>query len=295
MTTPVPPVERALDASGVRALLAAQCPRFGGEAIRLVDAGWDNFIFRLGREHAVRLPRRQAAVDFLLNEQRWLGQLSARLPIAVPTTVHAGVPGAGFPWPWSVVPWIPGTTAEEHRFGPQDALELAEVLLALHREAPAEAPSNPFRGVPLATRGELVAARLARLRAQPGIDQPRLRTLWGEACAAPLATDRRWLHGDLHPRNVVVRDGSLAGLIDWGDLSAGDVATDLACAWLLLDSPLDRQSFFTTYGASEAEVCRAMGWATHLGLALVDSGDARHVAMGLAALGRVGAGRRTAR
>ena len=95
------------------------------------------------------------------------------------------------------------------------------------------------------------------------------------------------MHGDLHPRNVIVRDSSLAGLIDWGDLNGDDAATDLASAWMLIGDEGCRQQFLGIYNASEASVCRAMGWAIHLGLALVESGDSVHTRLGLSALERV--------
>jgi aminoglycoside phosphotransferase (APT) family kinase protein len=205
--------------------------------------------------------------------------------------VFAGAPSDRFPWPWSVVPWISGTTAEGVRVGRRDTATVADTLAALHRPAPDDAPVNPFRGVALTTRNDLVEARLARLRSHPRIDAPRLAALWHDALAAPLAQERVWLHGDLHPRNVVVRGGRVVGLIDWGDLSGGDVATDLACAWTLIDSPVRRRELLDACGAPAAAVERARGWAVHLGLALADSGEPRHVPIGLDTLERVGSGR----
>lgn len=119
----------------------------------------------------------------------------------------------------------------------------------------------------------MVEERLTRLCLED------LDALWRRAIAAALAEDTVWLHGDLHPRNVVVRDGTLAGIIDWGDMTAGDVATDLACAWMLFDSR-GRSALLDAYGATEAERLRAMGWAVNFASALIESGEPRHTRMG---------------
>jgi aminoglycoside phosphotransferase (APT) family kinase protein len=285
-----PSAEIHVDITTVGRLLEKDCPGLVGKPIHLVGEGWDNYTFRIGEQDAVRLPRRNAAVPPLRNEQRWLPALAPRLPLQVPVPVHSGEPSELFGWPWSVVRWIRGRTAEEYGFHVADAVLLARTLAALHEPAPESAPANPFRGVPLDTKAEAVEGRLDRLRGMPGVDGSWLRVLWREACSASMARERRWLHGDLHPFNVLVRDGSLVALIDWGDISGGDVATDIACAWTLIDSRKVRREFLDAYGASEALVHRAMGWAIALGLFFVTSGEPRHVPLGLATLKRVVAG-----
>jgi aminoglycoside phosphotransferase (APT) family kinase protein len=283
----LPPAEIEVEAATVRLLLDAEYPGIADRSIRLVDEGWDNFTFLIGQHHAARFPRRAVAVPLLVNEQRWLPLLAPRLPIDVPAPVHVGQPSQRFPWPWSVVNWIAGSTSEDHHFSAADTVLLAETLLALHQPALADAPANPFRGVPLCTKHEVVRERLHRLQQHPGVDTQRLSAIWREACSVPDAEERLWLHGDLHPRNVVVRDGALAGLIDWGDLCGGDPATDVACAWMLIDAAPRRHEFLAAYGAADALVSRAKGWAVQIGLALVDSGEPRHVPLGLATLHRV--------
>ncbi len=282
-----PPAEVDVDEATVRALLEPVSPALARKPLTRVDEGWDNVTFLVGDRHAVRLPRREAGVALLLNEQRWLPTLAPRLPVAVPSPVHVGAPCTAFHWPWSVVTWVPGVTAERHRFDASDAVLIAETLLALHEPAPAEAPVNPFRGVPLPTRNEAVEVRLGRLAGHPEVDADRLAAVWRDALDAPESPERRWMHGDLHPRNVVVRDGTLVGLIDWGDLNGGDVATDLACAWTLIDGSSARRELLAAYAPSEPLLRRARGWAVHLGLALADAGEARHVPLGVATLRRV--------
>ena len=270
-----PPAEVRVDADLVRGLLESQHPRFLSGEVALVDEGWDNFTYRVGSDYVVRLPRREAAVQLLLNEQRWLPLISSWIPLAVPVAIGIGVPSPRFRWPWSVVKWIPGTTAEGLVLSSDDARVLAESLRSLHRTPPPDAPPNPFRGVPLAARRAVVEERFARSRLT-GLD-----ALWRAALEAPPAETAVWLHGDLHPRNVLVRDGALGGLIDWGDMTAGDPATDLACAWMLFDAQ-GRAMFLEAYDPTEDEHARAMGWAVNFGSAMLDSGHARHAAIGRA-------------
>jgi aminoglycoside phosphotransferase (APT) family kinase protein len=269
-----PAADVTIDLALARALLEQQLPRYAGYTLDRVDEGWDNVTFRVGSDYALRLPRRQIAVELLLKEQRWLPMVASRLSVAVPVPLAAGVPSELFPYPWSLVAWVPGTTADLAPLGSAQAEAVADVLRSLHVGAPADAPTNPVRGVPLAHRRLVVEKRLAR----PGA--PDLAAVWRAALAAPRADESAWLHGDLHPRNAIVTDGRLSGLIDWGDMAAGDVATDLACAWMLFDSPGARAAFLEAYGPSEAERVRAAGWAVNFASALIASGDAVHERLG---------------
>jgi aminoglycoside phosphotransferase (APT) family kinase protein len=104
------------------------------------------------------------------------------------------------------------------------------------------------------------------------------------ALEAPLDVGPTWLHGDLHPRNVLVEGGALSGIIDWGDITAGDAATDLAAIWMLFDDANARRAALNAYGwLSPATLARARGWAVHLGATLLDTGlvdNPRHARIG---------------
>lgn len=275
-----PAREVEVDPALVEALLADQHPRFLGGAVHLADEGWDNFTFRIGETYAARLPRREPAVKLLLNEQRWLPQISGRVAIAVPAPVAVGEPSKRFRWPWSVVPWISGTTAEDAPLDAMAGVHLATLLRQLHVAAPADAPANPFRGLPLEDRREVVENRLSRA------GDSDLDLLWHRSLRAPAASEGRWLHGDLHPRNLIVSDGKIAGIIDWGDMTAGDVATDLACAWMLFERPA-RRAFIDAYGPTADEIVRASGWALNFGLGMAESAEPRHERLGTLILQRL--------
>ncbi len=274
MADNMPAAEVAVDEPLVRRLLAAQFPAGAGLPLRLEANGWDNAIFRLGPELAVRLPRRQASAELVLNEQQWLPVLAPGLPLPVPAPVLAGRPGDGYPWPWSVVPWLPGGIAASTP--PADPSGTADMLgrfvTALHQPAPAEAPVNPVRGCPLAHRHDAVEERLARVGPTLATaERHALAAAWADGLAAPAWPGApRWLHGDLHPANFLVDEqGRLSGVIDFGDLTAGDPATDLAVAWMLFDDGPARARFLAAAGQpDEATIIRARGWAVNLGLAI---------------------------
>jgi aminoglycoside phosphotransferase (APT) family kinase protein len=260
----------------IRRLLTQQFPDLAGLPLRLAANGWDNAIFRLGSNLAVRLPRREAAAHLIEHEQRWLPQLTRGLAMLTPTPVRCGTPSSFFPWPWSVTPWIQGTTAAAQPLAARRAwaAELARFVEGFQQPAPADAPANPVRGVPLHMRDEHVRRRLAA-----GL-VPRAREaerLWNTLAALPpWEGPALWLHGDLHPANLVTQGGSLAAVIDFGDLTAGDPATDLAAAWLVFDT--EGRRIFKEHIDARRDISaptwqRARGWALVMATALLAHSD----------------------
>lgn len=272
-----PSAEVQIDALLVSQLLAEQHPDLQNLAIQFVDAGWDNSVFRLGNHLAVRLPRRAIVARLLENEQHWLPQLAKQFPIAVPVPHRIGLPSPLYPWHWSVISWLPGQTADEVRLNVDHAQQFALFLKALHVAAPDNAPKNPFRGVPLIQRVTMLNEQMQRVEAQTAMITPTIRSLWQQAVDAPIDLESTWIHGDLHPRNILVDRGGITGVIDWGDLAAGDRATDLAAFWYLFPEQHLRQLAIDAYGeVSEATLARAKGWAILFGVVLLDSGLVDH-------------------
>ena len=257
-----------IDEELVRALLKEQQPDLADLELREVVGGWGNQMWRLGDELAVRLPRTENAPSLLLNEHRWVPELAARLPLPVQTPVRLGVPSERFPRTWLVTTWVAGEPADRTPItAPESADTLATFLRALHVQAPAEALSIPSRGVPLRT---LTLGFDEALEVVAEGDD--IRKVWADAVAAPEWDGPPvWVHGDLHPANVVVADGTLAGVIDFGEICAGDPAGDLAAAWVLLPAGA-AERFFDAYPADEATVRRARGWAASRALFLIAMG-----------------------
>lgn len=264
-----------IDEELVRSLLREQHPDLAGLRLRPVAAGWDNRLWRLGDELAVRLPRTPRAPSLLRKEQRWLPVLAPRLPLPVPVPVRAGEPSARFPKPWTIAIWVPGEPGDRASISRAHhaAGVLAGFLRALHLKAPAEAPANPNRGVPLHTLTREFERKLQAV-ASRGVATD-VRGVWDDAVSAP---DREgppvWLHGDLHPANAVISDGTLSGVIDFGELCAGDPATDLAAAWLLLPRGAAARFFDAYANADAATIRRARGWAVLWAVSLIGIGQA---------------------
>lgn len=280
----------------VQGLLRDQHPDLADLPVTFGARGWDNQLWRLGDDLAVRLPWATESADaLLLKEHAWLPALAPRLPLAVPVPQRLGAPSARFPRPWIVTTWVEGEPADRAPVtsGAAAADALAAFLSALHQPAPVDAPvGRDDRGRPLPENREGFArllAEAARHRLIP--DQGAVRAVWEDAVAAP-AWDGPdlWLHADLHPANVLTADGALCGVIDFGDLRVGDPAVDLAAGWILLPTDaVDR--FLAAYrpaalgaagaggslegsGADPAIRRRARGWAVIKALVCLLIGDA---------------------
>ncbi len=276
----MPAADVEVSADLVRRLLADQHPDLARLPVKFLANGWDNELYRVGDGLVVRLPRRALGAEIIKNEQRWLPGLAPGLPLPIPYPERTGVPAHGYPYSWSVVPYLPGVpAAQADSFDPAGAdsfdpagaaVAVGGFLGALHVPAPADAPANPFRGVPLAERAGNFAANLALLTGQAGedrVDRDAVLRVWDAALAAPgYDGPPVWLHGDLHPANVLVDDGQVSGVIDFGDITAGDPAGDLSVAWMLLPTGC-HDSFWSAY--------RAAGRGRAVGARVGDGGRVR--------------------
>ncbi|WP_433204792.1 aminoglycoside phosphotransferase family protein [Dactylosporangium sp. CS-047395] len=273
--------ELDITADLVHALVRDQHPDLAVDRpVRFGARGWDNQLWRLGDDLAVRLPWATAFAEVLLyKEFAWVPTLAPSLPLPVPVPQRLGEPSDRFPRPWIITTWVPGAPADRvpvTRYT-DAALALAGFLTALHQPAPEEAPEGRGRGGPLAELAGGVERGLAEAVERGLVKDPdAVRAVWADAVAAPPWTGPAlWLHADLHPANVLTTDGTIGGIIDFGDLCAGDPAYDLASAWLLLsDDSLD--AFHSAYGpgVDEAMLRRARGCAVTRALSGILIGDA---------------------
>ncbi|WP_155059949.1 aminoglycoside phosphotransferase family protein [Streptomyces blattellae] len=260
------PDEVEIDAELVGRLIARQFPDWAGLPVaRLESSGTENAMFRLGDDLVVRLPRHPGAVADVEHEQRWLPRLGPLLPAAVPEPVGRGVPGDGFPWAWSVFRWLDGHNPAVDALDDPGTLagELAAFIGALRGMDPGGGPVG-YRGIPLATRDTPTREALAQLTNT--VDTDAVTALWEAALRVPGHSGPPvWAHGDLSPGNVLVADGRLSAVIDFGTLGVGDPAVDLIVAWNLLPASA-RATFRQALGVDDAEWARGRGWALSVSL-----------------------------
>lgn len=255
----------------VRSLLEAQHPDLATLPLEVAASGWDNVMVRIGDHLAARLPRRDVAVILIEHERRSLPELAPRLPLPIPVPVRLGEPGDGYPWPWTITPWLPGRPllhappADPHL----TARQLGEFVAALRAPAPTDAPPNPYRGVPLAERTEHVARWADELG--EAIDSAAVQACWRDHLALPRwAGPPQWLHGDLHLLNVLADGERVTAVIDFGDVTSGDPATDLFIAWMALP-PEARPTFRAAADVDDDTWRRARAWALCMGLAYLSN------------------------
>jgi aminoglycoside phosphotransferase (APT) family kinase protein len=241
---PEHPVDEAL----ARALVAEQFPDLAGQPVVPVGEGWDMDVWRVG-ELAFRFPRRALAVPQVATEVTVLGWLADRLPVAIPRPARTGRPSERFPYPFYAHRFVAGGSAVGISSSARLALAapLGRFLAALH------ALDGTAHGAPLDTmRGDPAkAAARATPRAAGTPWEAELRRRL--ALPPPMsASPPCLLHGDLYSRHLLVEDGALVGVIDWGDVCVGDRALDLAVVATFFP-PEARHAFFAAYGPVDVE------------------------------------------
>jgi aminoglycoside phosphotransferase (APT) family kinase protein len=266
------PDEIDIDCSTVVRLIARQFPRWAGLPITAVrSAGTDNAIFRLGDNMAVRLPRRPGVVATMAREQRWLPRLAPLLPLAIPLPLAEGVPGEGFPFPWSVYRWLDGKNVvdEPDVDLPDAAVRIGKFVAALQRIDAAGGPPPLFRDGPVSALDERVRIQIRDLGADGTVDPGLAIAAWETALAAPAwQGPPRWVHADLSPMNLLARHGTLTAVIDFGGLGIGDPAIDMLPAWAWLTRQT-RELFRAQVDADDATWARGRGWGLSLALGAV--------------------------
>jgi len=249
----------------VSRLVATQFPQWAHLPVAPVDLdGHDNTTFRLGDEFSVRLPSGESYVPQVDKEQHWLPVLAPQLPLPIPEPVARGIPALGFSRPWSVYRWRPGEPAiadrvhDETRF----AGDLAAFLTALYAIDPTGGPAagahSFFRGGPLARLG--TDARQAITTLAHEVNTEAATAVWEAALATVWERPAVWVHGDITNSNLLVKDGQLCAVLDFGCSAVGDPACDLAIAWTFF-TDRSRQAFRDALAFDEATWARGRGWA----------------------------------
>jgi aminoglycoside phosphotransferase (APT) family kinase protein len=266
MTTTTQQDGRAgIDAQLVRRLVLTQFPRWKDLPVTPVEVdGWDNRTYRLGDEMSVRLPTAQAYEPAVDKEHRWLPILAPDLPVEIPVPVAKGAPGEGYPYSWAVRRWLDGETAWPDRIGdlPRFAVSVAEFIRALQRIDAAHGPHagahSFYRGAPPAHYDHETRRALSVLEGR--IDTVSASEVWDAALAATWDGEPVWFHGDIAPGNLLLREGDLAAVIDFGTSGVGDPACDLVVAWTVFSAE-SREAFRAAVDQDAGTWARARGWA----------------------------------
>ena len=246
-------------------MVTRQFPELADFQIRPVDvSGWDNRTFHLGDELLVRMPSAMHYVAQVEKEQRWLPILSRSISLSIPIPVAQGMPCPEFPHPWSIYKWLPGESLSSNPDVDQKALakSLAEFLRELQAvpttDAPFPGPHCFYRGAHLSVYDAETQQAIAALTGIVDVDAAS--TVWSQALSCPYFGEPVWFHGDIAPGNLLVTDGLLSAVIDFGCCGVGDPACDLAFAWTDLDTDA-RECFLSEVGSESNMTSRAMGWA----------------------------------
>ncbi len=254
-----------IDAALVRRLIASQFPQWADLPITLAEPpGWDNRTFRLGVDLSVRLPSAEGYTPQVGKEHRWLPLLAPRLPLPIPVPLALGRPAEGYPWNWSVYPWIDGDAASDERIDDMNefARDLAGFLVALQRIDPAGGPlagaHSFYRGAP----PQVYDAETRRAITTMGdeIDAAAATDVWEAALAATWRGPPVWFHGDVAVGNLLVKNRRLSAVIDFGCSGVGDPACDMTIAWTLLTGE-SRDIFRAALHVDDATWSRGRGWA----------------------------------
>ena len=249
------------DAALVRRLLESRFPQWAHLPIEPVESGGtDNALYRLGNTLVARLPRVPGAAAQIEMEERWLPALAPHLPLVIPEPVAAGQPEPGYPFIWAVYRWLDGQdgTAAGLADPDQAATALARFIAALRTIDPTGGFKSG-RGGPLVQRDAFARAGIATL--PDSFDKAALTRAWDRALAAP-AWDGPpvWIHGDLHPANMLVVGGEIHAILDFSCLGLGDPATDVMAAWNILPSR-SWLVFREALAVDDATWDRARGWS----------------------------------
>lgn len=279
-----------INVSLVVQLVSAQFPQWANLSIKPVEfSGVDNRTFRLGEDMLVRLPSAEAYTAQVEKEHQWLPKLAPLLPIPIPMPVAMGVPSNVYPWHWSIYRWLDGENAAIERIADLEefATSLAQFLGALQQidtvDGPPPGLHNFFRGAELTVYDTETRQTIAALDKE--IDADTATAVWETALKASWHGSPVWFHGDVSAGNLLVKQGQLSAVIDFGCSGVGDPACDMTIAWTLL-SGKSRDVFRRVLPVDDATWARGRGWALwkalitlaeHINTNPLEAGKARQV------------------
>lgn len=258
--------EVAVNVQIVQQLLAEQFPQWANLHLKVMEhQGTDNVMYQLGDDKVLRLPRMERSAANIQKERQWLPTLEPHLPIAIPHVIAEGHPDERYPFPWLVCGLLQGKQPDESNpFDvEQAAKDLGHFVVSMQKINSSGAPRCQ-RGLPLQSRDEEMRAAIPLC--SDVFDTKRVQEIWEAALALPEWSDTPvWIHGDLHAGNLLVKDGKVTAVVDFGSSGSGDPASDLMVAWTLLTKET-REIFRSIVQPDEATWERGRAWALTMGV-----------------------------
>ena len=261
----------------VQQLVSSQFPDWSDLTITEVHPnGWDNRTFRLGDKMSVRLPSAERYSLQVDKEQKWLPILSEKLPLPIPVPLAKGEPNHKYPYNWSIYEWIDGDTAASERIDdmPEFATALGGFLIALRRvnTTGGPGPGPGHRGGDLNVYNDQTQQAIQILRSKSNLNTKLLVEVWDAAVASKWVNPPVWIHGDVSSGNILVKDGEIAAVIDFGSAAIGDPACDLSIAWTMFDKD-SRDAFRIRMDLDDDTWARGRGWTLWKSLILLSGID----------------------
>lgn len=254
-----------IDEALVRRLISTQFSQWADLPVKpIASSGWDNRTFHLGADMLVRMPSAADYAEQVKKEQQWLPRLAPLLPLPIPEPLALGKPSEGYPWEWSVYRWLSGESAASGQIADLNsfAKNLAQFLIALQsidaKNGPPAGPQSFYRGGALSTYSAETKEAIASLEGK--INANAALEVWKAALATSWKKPPVWIHGDISTGNLLVKEGKLCAVIDFGQLAIGDPACDLAIAWTLFKEE-SRSIFRKTLSLDDDVWDRSRGWA----------------------------------
>ncbi len=262
----------------VERLISEQFPHWSNEVVKPVDkGGWDNGTFHLGDDKLIRLPSAEYYVAQVAKEQTWLPKLAPQLPLPIPTPLAQGSANSEYPWPWSIYNWIDGAPANEQNITDMDqfADDLAGFMKVLQQASTDDAPPagqhNFFRGGDFSIYEKQSRHSIEAL--EDRIDGEAMTQIIDDAVASSFDDTPVWVHGDIAPGNLLVKDGQLSAVLDFGCCAIGDPACDLVITWTFFTGSA-RDAFRNAFDSDQATWQRARGWACWKAMLVLQNPDA---------------------
>jgi len=263
---PTASFEDLLSPALAHSLIIQQFPQYAALPVSDIEKqGHDNRTYRLGKELLIRMPTAHEYALKVPMEQELLPKLAPYLSISIPTPIKIGAPSKEYPYPFSIYKWLAGASLNLTTLNSTELKQLAidlskflTQLQAIELKGPAPGQHNWWRGDHVSVYDQGARKQIIELNGL--IDKTKAIDLWEKACATAWEKPPVWVNCDLVLGNMLIQNGRLSAIIDFGGAAVGDPACDLVIAWTYLSGE-SRKIFIKGLSLDENTWLRARAWA----------------------------------